>query len=502
MRGVQAKFTSTTRTVCALARQVATTSRRAFDRISSQGEPAFMPFIRSISGVRATLGDALTPFIIAEYTAAFASYLPPGIVVVGRDGRPSGEWIEKIVCATLAASGREVLELGIVPTPTVQLFAEHQAMAGGISISASHNPVEWNGLKFLNNQGVFLNAEENEGFWKCLEERRFHFVSDQHGESMTTHQNPAAHHTESIMLLPVFSNSGNVELIRNYKFRVVVDAVNASGSHFIPYLLKAFGCEVIPLYCDGTGVFPHTPEPIPDNLGDLAKAVVEHKADFGVAVDPDADRLVLVDERGRVVFEENTIVLSTLSVLRNKQYFGENADAPVVINMSTTQAVADVAAHYGVKVIRTAVGEINVVKAMLEHNSLIGGEGSGGVILPACHAGRDSLVGTALVLLLLAQVKHERPKMTLSSVVNALPHYAMVKHKQEFTGDVAAIFEDVKKHFPDATIDTTDGLRLGFPNGWAHLRTSNTEPIIRVIVEATTLQEAEEIAIACTSKIR
>jgi phosphomannomutase len=267
-------------------------------------------------------------------------------------------------------------------------------------------------------------------------------------------------------------------------------------------LLKAFGCEVIPLYCDGTGVFPHTPEPIPENLGDLAKAVLEHKADLGVAVDPDADRLVLVDERGRVVFEEFTIVLAALSALRNKQYFGEAADAPVVVNLSTTQSVEDVAAHYDVKVIRTPVGEINVVRAMLEHGALIGGEGSGGVILPACHAGRDSLVGTALVLLLLAQVKQERPKMTLSSVIAALPHYSMVKRKKEFSGNVHDVFEAVKTVFPSAGINTEDGLRLTLPNkSWVHLRTSNTEPIIRVIAEAQSDEEAEKIAAACMEQI-
>lgn len=456
-----------------------------------------MPFIRSISGVRATLGDALTPFVVAEYAAAFAAYLPPGIIVVGRDGRPSGEWIDKIVCASLAASGREVLHLGVVPTPTVQLFAEHQAVSGGVSISASHNPSEWNGLKFLSGEGTFLSAEENAAFWDCLDNRRFSFVAEQRSVKTTTHQNPAAHHTESIMLLPVFSNSGNVELIRKQNFRVVVDAVNASGSYFIPYLLKAFGCEAIELHCDGSGVFPHHPEPMPQNLEDLAKAVVAHKADFGVAVDPDADRLVLVDERGRVIFEEFTIVLATLSALRNKQYFGENADAPVVVNFSTTQAVADVAAHYGVKVVRTPVGEINVVRAMLEYGSLIGGEGSGGVILPACHAGRDSLVGTALVLLLLAQVKNERPRMTLSSIVAALPHYSMTKRKQEFTGDAHAVLEAARRAFPDAEANTEDGLRLTFANAWAHLRTSNTEPIIRVIAEAQSEEEVDRIATAC-----
>jgi phosphomannomutase len=467
-----------------------------------QGTEVFMPFIRSISGVRATLGDALTPFIVAEYAAAFAAYLPPGIVAVGRDGRPSGEWIEKIVSATLASCGRDILELGVVPTPTVQLFSEHQAVAGGISITASHNPAEWNGMKFLNGEGVFLNAEENAAFWKIVDERRFTFVAGQHGGNVTFHQNPAAHHTESIMLLPLFSNSGNVEVVRKNKFRVVVDAVNAAGSHFLPYLLKAFECDVIPLYCDGSGDFPHLPEPIPVHLGDLAKAVLEHQADFGIAVDPDADRLVLVDERGQVVMEENTIVLATLAALRNKEHFGERAGrAPVVVNLSTTQAVEDVAARYGVSVLRTAVGEINVVRTMLQHGSIIGGEGSGGVILPACHAGRDSMIGTALVLLLLAQVKQERPKMTLSSVVAALPHYTMVKRKKEFSGTTEEIFKAVKNIFPDAKVNTDDGLRLSFGNGWVHLRTSNTEPIIRVIAEAQSIEEAEALANTCMEQI-
>lgn len=461
-----------------------------------------MPFIRSISGVRATLGDALTPFIVAEYTAAFAAYLPPGIVAVGRDGRPSGEWIEQIVSATLSSCGRDILELGIVPTPTVQLFSEHQAVAGGISITASHNPAEWNGMKFLNGEGVFLNAEENEAFWKILDERRFTFVREQHGGGVTFHQNPAAHHTESIMLLPLFANSGNVELVRKQKFRVVVDAVNSSGSHFLPHLLKAFECDVIPLYCDGTGNFPHTPEPIPAHLGDLASAVVEHHADFGIAVDPDADRLVLVDEQGHIIMEENTIVLATLSALRNKQFFGEQSDAPVVVNLSTTKAVEDIAARYGVKVVRTPVGEINVVRTMLERGSIIGGEGSGGVILPMCHAGRDSMVGTALLLLLLAQVRQERPKMTLSNVISMLPHYAMVKRKKEFSGKADKVFKDAQKLFPDAEINTDDGLRLSFDNAWLHLRTSNTEPIIRVIAEAATEQEAEMLADKCMAVIK
>jgi phosphomannomutase len=461
-----------------------------------------MPFIRSISGVRATLGDALTPFMIAEYAAGFAAYLPPGIIAVGRDGRPSGKWIEQIVSATLVACGREVLSLGIVPTPTVQLFSEHNAVAGGISISASHNPEEWNGLKFLNGEGLFLNAEENEAFWRVIDERQFSFINRQESGVVTVHQNPASHHIESILLLPLFTRNNLLETIRSQRFRVVVDAVNASGSEFLPRLLKAFGCDVIPLYCDGSGVFPHTPEPVPDNLSTLAQAVSIHKADLGIAVDPDADRLVLVDELGNVVFEEYTIALAVLAALRNKEFFAEKATAPVVVNLSTTQTIEDIAQKYNTTVVRTPVGEINVVKAMLEHDSLIGGEGSGGVILPQCHAGRDSLVGTALVLLLMAQVRTERPRMTLSAIIAALPQYSMVKRKQAFTGDAQKIFQQAMKKFPDAIVNTDDGLRLTMADSWVHLRSSNTEPIIRVIAEAKTHKEATALADMCMKFVK
>jgi phosphomannomutase len=490
-----------------------------------------MPFIRSISGIRATLGDALTPSVIADYVAAFAAYLPEGAVVVGRDGRPSGVWIEQIVCGTLAACGREVHVLDLVPTPTVQLFAERDGMAGGISITASHNPVEWNGMKFFNARGLYLNADENAAFWQVHDERdnththaRSRFITGQHGGEVTHITDPLQQHIEAILRLPLFTPEA-VRAVQQRAFRVVVDAVNCSGSFIVPRLLETLGCEVIGVHCDASGDFPHTPEPLPENLQSLAAAVGEHRADIGIAVDPDADRLVLIDERGKAIGEEYTIVLTTLAVLMNKDFFVSTAQmnpaAPVVVNLSTTQAVADVAAKFGVKTLRTAVGEINVVNAMLQHGSLVGGEGSGGVIVPSCHAGRDALVGAALVLLLMAQTL-DADTPTLSALVAAQPQYAMLKSKQGFVGGadvVTSIFAKVRAQFPTAQVNTDDGLRLDFShddgnddnddNGgstqqksWVHLRTSNTEPIIRAIAEAPTAAQAQTLVDACLAAIR
>lgn len=460
-----------------------------------------MAFIRSISGIRATLGDDLTPSMVAEYTSAFAAFLPQGIIVVGRDGRPSGNWIEQIVTATLSACGRSVLVLGMVPTPTVQLFAEREGVAGGISITASHNPAQWNGLKFLNQNGLFLDAGENEQFWKIADQQAFSFVSQQQGGECTIITDAGMQHIQSIMALPPLRQPDLLSNIQNQHFRVVVDAVNCSGSQVVPTLLSVLGCEVIPIFCDGSGIFPHTPEPLPEHLGELSRAVREHKADLGIAVDPDADRLVLIDEQGVPVREENTIVLAVLSALRHRALFNTPNPATVVINLSTTQAVEDVAAGFGATVYRSAVGEINVVQTMLRHNALIGGEGSGGVIVSACHAGRDSLVGIALTLLLLAKEKAQNAGQTLSGIIAELPHYAMVKKKKEFSGTAEHIFTRVMEHFPEAMVNRDDGLRLTFGSSWLHLRTSNTEPIIRVIAEAPSLDEAESLAHQCLSRL-
>jgi phosphomannomutase len=288
--------------------------------------------------------------------------------------------------------------------------------------------------------------------------------------------------------LPVFQTSDSLEIIHSKKYKVVVDAVNASGSEAIPRLLEKFGCEVIRLYCENNGEFPHTPEPIPANLTDLAKAVKEHQASFGIAVDPDADRLVLIDETGTPIGEEKTIVLATEAILDSFENFENHYDKKVVVNLSTTRMVEDIALKFGATVERSAVGEINVVNKMKSVNAVIGGEGSGGVILPASHYGRDSLVGTALILHLLA-----KRDVTLSELSSGLPAYVMLKTKQPFEGSLDIILKSVLTAFPAGMADLTDGIRIDFTNSWVQLRTSNTEPIIRIISEALTQEKAEEL---------
>lgn len=449
-----------------------------------------MAFIRSISGVRATLGDDLLPWRVAEYAAAFSTILPEGTIVVGRDGRPSGAWIEHLVCGALAACGRPVVRLGIVPTPTVQLFAEKPDVAGGISITASHNPEQWNGLKFLNGRGIFLDAEENQQLWDVVDNGGFRLLTTQQGGTIADEPMAIDAHVQAVLALPVLAAQNNALLgvVRARKLRVVVDAVNSSGSVAVPALLAELGCEVVPLYCDSSGVFPHTPEPLPEHLGALAEAVVQHKADIGIAVDPDADRLVLIDERGHAIGEENTIVLSVLSALANAELFAPDGKLAVAVNLSTTRAVEDVAARYGATVYRTPVGEINVVQAMLEHGALIGGEGSGGVIVPQCHAGRDSLVGTALVLLLMAQ-----RNASLSALVGELPAYTIVKKKKALQGNPTQAFDALQQRYPNVDSTRADGLKFIFERSWVHLRASNTEPIVRIIAEAPTRSQAEQL---------
>lgn len=429
-----------------------------------------MPFIRSISGLRATLGDALTPAIVADYAAAFAAMLPDGAIVVGRDGRPSGCWIEDVVIGALRASGRHVRVLGMVPTPTVQLLTEHSDAVGGISITASHNPAPWNGLKFIGGDGVFLDAEQNATQWKHVDEGRFALSADQqHGT--VTHVNDAVdQHVNIIMRLDAVRSAPQAS-----GQTVVVDAVNCSGSVIVPALLRRMGYDVVELYCNGNGVFPHVPEPLAENLGALGEAVRDHRASLGVAVDPDGDRLVLFDEHGQPIGEELTITLATEAVLQS------GVEGPVVVNYSTTRCVDDVAARYGCPTFRAPVGEINVVRRMQTEHAVIGGEGSGGVIVPACHYGRDAMVGLALITSMLRSTER-----TLSQAVASIPSYAMIKTKVTVDDQQAAtrLLDLVAAHFDDGVISREDGVHVSYSDRWLHVRTSNTEPILRVIVEA------------------
>ena len=446
-----------------------------------------MAFIRSISGLRATLGDDLTPGIVADYAAAFATILPDGPIVVGRDGRPSGEWIEGLVTNALRACGRTVRLAGMVPTPTVQLLTEHSDAAGGLIITASHNPEAWNGLKFLGSDGVFLNAEFNQQLWSVVDNGGSALSADQQTGSVETINDAIAIHIERVRALDVVQGAPQAT-----GQRVVVDAVNASGSQIVPDLLRSFGYDVVALHCDGSGVFPHTPEPVPENLGSLAEAVREHNAAFGVAVDPDADRLVLIDETGSPIGEERTIALAAQSV------YASGAAGPVVVNYSTSRMVDDVAAHYGAASYRAAVGEINVVNRMREVHAVIGGEGSGGVIYPACHMGRDSIVGLGLITSLL-----RKRDQTLKQAVDALPRFGMVKSKiaLDDRAAVPAALERVATSLHDAVVTREDGVHASWPDKWVHVRASNTEPIMRVIAEAADEAAASSLVASITALV-
>jgi phosphomannomutase len=447
-----------------------------------------MPIIRSISGLRATLSDFLTPEVISKYVLSFSYLLPEGPIVVGRDGRPSGQWIEQVIVGSLISAGREVFILGTAPTPTVQLMTELSEAVGGIAITASHNPKEWNGLKFIDSNGVFLDIDANSKLWEHYDNFKFLPPSSDIYYKSVSMMNAIDDHIDNILTIPVVSNGSFIQKLADKRYKVVVDAVNASGSVAIPLLLRKLGCQVIPLHCDGSGVFPHAPEPLTENLIELAQAVKNNKADLGIAVDPDADRLVLIDENGEAIGEEKTICLAIEAVLSNFSAFEIGVEPSVVVNLSTTRLAKDIADKYLAKFHRSPVGEINVIKKMIEVDAVVGGEGSGGVILPTCHYGRDSLVGTALILFLMV-----KRNQTLSQIVDSMPKYHMIKYKQNFSGSFAELIEKAKAEFPEAEINLEDGIRIDFAKSWVQMRTSNTEPIIRIIAEAPELSEAQNL---------
>jgi phosphomannomutase len=445
-----------------------------------------MALIRSISGLRGTLGNDLFPHTIARYCIAFHKFLPEGSIVIGRDGRPSGRWIEEIAAVTLSALGRKVKKIGITPTPTVQVLVEHSNAAGGIAITASHNPAEWNGLKFLNSSGVFLDKEENLRLWDILDNRKFDYDPAQSCGDRKDNINAINFHIDKV-LGSSFINAEYIKTeLKQRNYTIVVDAVNASGSKTIPNLAGELGCKIICLHCDESGNFPHEPEPIPENLGGLSKAVKENNADMGIAVDPDADRLVLIDNTGEPIGEEKTIALAVKALL-SKSYVRTEKNT-VVVNQSTSRMVEDIAESLGSEVVRSDVGEINVVKKMKEVGAIIGGEGSGGVILPECHYGRDSLIGTALILGYIAETGK-----SLKELSEELPKYEMIKTKMDFSGELAPIIEKVKGIFSDGKIAEGDGIKIDYPDRWVQLRASNTEPIIRIMAEAPTRDEAQAL---------
>jgi phosphomannomutase len=429
----------------------------------------------SISGIRGIVGDGLDPEVLVKYTSAYADFCGSGKVVIGRDARISGEMVKSIVVGTLSAKGIEVVDIGIVPTPTVQFTVKNLHASGGIAISASHNPNEWNALKLLNSTGQFMTPEENVALQEILSKERF-YKSWYNLGTINYYPEALKKHIESVLKLSYI----DLEKIRKRKFKVLVDCINGAGVYCIPHLLREFGCEVFELNCETTGIFPRLPEPIPENLIETMNAVKQYKADLGVVVDPDVDRLVLITEKGEPFSEENTITQAVKFLLLKEK-------GNIVVNLSTTRAVDDIANEFGCNVYRSAVGEANVVKKMKEVNAIIGGEGSGGVIYPALHYGRDALVGIAITLQHL--LEYEKP---ISHLKESLPQYSISKRKIELRDtNPNTIISSLIDKYKAERINTEDGLRIDFNDHWVHFRKSNTEPILRCIVEARTSKDAE-----------
>jgi phosphomannomutase len=440
----------------------------------------------SISGIRGIVGDGLEPDVLVNYTSAYADFCGKGKIVIGSDGRISGEMVRNIVVGTLLAKGNDVVDIGICPTPTVLFSVKKLNAVGGIQISASHNPNEWNALKLLNKNGEFMSAEENTEMMKNVYESDKKFERWNRLGKLTKNRKAIQNHIDAIL------NSEIIDLpkIRKRKFKILLDCVNGAGSYSMPLLLKKLGCKIVEMNCEKSGIFPRLPEPIPENLSSTMEAVLKNKVDLGIVVDPDVDRLVLITETGELFGEENTITQAVKYYLSKKR-------GNVVVNLSTTRAVDDAVKEFNCQVFRAPVGEANVVNKMKEVNAVIGGEGSGGVILPQIVFGRDALTGTALTLQHLVRFRGK-----LSSLKKSLPQYFIVKKKIELKSAVEGttalnadeVIKKIIEKYKSEKINTEDGLRIDFDDHWVHYRKSNTEPIIRCIVEAKTKEEAESLA--------
>jgi phosphomannomutase len=440
-----------------------------------------MSLMVSISGIRGVVGETLTPDVAVRYAAAFAGYAGAGPIVLGRDGRVTGAPLANLISSTLLSAGRDVIALGVVPTPTVGWTVARMKAAGGISVTASHNPIQWNGMKFIGPAGMFLDGPANARLQEILAGGKPHYAPwDAIGRHVRD-ETAVAGHMEAVLGHPLVK----VDAVRRRAFTVVVDCINAAGGVVVPEMLRRLGCTVIGMNDEVSGVFARTPEPLPENLGALCAAVKERGADFGIAVDPDVDRLVFITGKGEPFGEEYTVTAAVDYVLGASPRGGK-----VVVNLSTTRAVEDVAARYGATVERTAVGEINVAGRMKAIGALIGGEGSGGVIFPGIHYMRDAIAGIGLVLSSLAQ-----SGMTMSAYRDSLPGYVIRKTAIRSEGkDTAALLEDVAARLSQsARTNRDDGVKFDFDDGWVHLRRSNTEPIVRIIAEARTPDAAEAL---------
>lgn len=449
-----------------------------------------MTLIKSISGIRGTIGgqvgDNLTPIDAVKFAAAYGIWLKQQRqkehykVVIGRDARMSGQMIQNLVTNTLVGLGIHVVDIGLSTTPTVEVAVTLEHADGGIIITASHNPKQWNALKLLNEKGEFLDAIQGAKILDIADSDNMHFAEIDSLGKITKNKAYIDLHIIEVLDLDLV----NVKAIEEAHYKIVVDGVNSTGGIAIPLLLERLGVEVIKLYCDPNGRFPHNPEPLKEHLTDLSQAVKQHKADLGIVVDPDVDRLAFMDENGEMFGEEYTLVACADYVL-------SKTPGNTVSNMSSTRALRDVTVKHGGTYEASAVGEVNVVKLMKKNKVVIGGEGNGGIIYPAAHYGRDALVGVALFLSFLAE-----KNMSVSQLRKTYPNYFMSKKKIELTPslDVDGILKTIEKRYQNEELNTIDGVKIDFSESWIHLRKSNTEPIIRIYTEAKSQEEADTLA--------
>ncbi|MFC0428333.1 phosphoglucosamine mutase [Chryseobacterium scophthalmum] len=457
-----------------------------------------MSLIKSISGIRGTIGgkvgDNLTPLDVVKFASAFGTWLQNNknkknlTLIIGRDARISGSMVNSLVTATLQGLGINVVDLGLSTTPTVEVMVPELNADGGIILTASHNPKQWNALKLLNEKGEFINGENGAEVLALAESEDFNYAEVDDLGQYETREDAFDIHIQKILDLPMV----DVEAIKAKKYKIVLDAVNSTGGIAIPMLLDQLGCETIKLYCEPNGQFPHNPEPLKEHLGDICELVKKENADFGVVVDPDVDRLALVDETGEMFGEEYTLVAVADYLLKNK-------NGVAISNLSSSRALRDVAKTHNSEYFASAVGEVNVVNLMKEKNAVIGGEGNGGIIYPDLHYGRDSLVGVALFLTHLA-----KENKTVSELRAGYPSYFMGKKKIELTPEINVddLLTKMEKEYQNEEVSMVDGVKIDFENNWVHLRKSNTEPIIRIYTEAKSQEEADKLGDDMIAKIK
>lgn len=457
-----------------------------------------MTLIKSISGIRGTIGgapgDALTPVDAVKFAAAFGTWIKSRKgkkVVIGRDARPSGEMISQLVASTLQGLGLDVIDLGLSTTPTVEIAVPREKAGGGIILTASHNPVQWNALKLLNEKGEFISGADGAEVLKIAEDEKFDFAGVEKLGKYSRNDSYIQKHIDLILKHRLV----DVKAIRDARFKIAVDAVNSTGGISVPRLLKALGVKkVVELYCEPNGKFPHNPEPLPEHLKAISKTVKKEKCDLGIVVDPDVDRLALIQEDGKPFGEEYTLVAVADYILSKKK-------GNTVSNLSSTRALRDVTEKRGGIYQAAAVGEVNVVTKMKETNAVIGGEGNGGIIVPDFHYGRDALIGIALFLTQLA-----KSKMKVSDLRKSYPAYFISKNKIELTPEINVdeVLEKIKSSYAHENVNTVDGVKIDFEKEkeWVHLRKSNTEPIIRIYAESQNEKKADQLAQRIISDIK